>query len=158
MQQSGPVPSPDRILPRHTTVGALGHIQTNGLWASWYVSEFDSQNQTSTQSQAQVGWELAKIRQRFHITRRYTALLQPIDNTNPLIIFGEKRREDAVQPSRVGRQFAICESGKRMKCERKGDIFSTTPKLHRWLWKGVYEWPDHVPMPDFHACYRFWIG
>ena len=119
VQQSGPVPSPDRILPRHTTIGALGSIQRNGLWASWYVSEFDSRNQTSTQSQAQVGRELAKIRQRFHITKRYAALLQPID-ANDHRIFGEKRREDAVQPGRFGRQVAICESGKRrMKREEK---------------------------------------
>ena len=158
VQKSGPVPSPDRILPRHTTIGALGSIQRNGLWASWYVSEFDSQNQTSTQSQAQIGLELAKIRQRFHITKRYAALLQPIDD-NDHRMFGEKRREDAVQPGRFGRQVAICESGKtRMKRERKGDVLYMPPKLHRWLWKGVYEWPDHVPMPDFQACYRFWIG
>lgn len=159
IQQSGSVSPPDRIhLPRYASQSVSGSIQKNGLWASWYVSEFDSRNQTSAQSQAQVGRELATIRQRFHITERYAALLQPI-HIEDKPIFGETRREDAVQPNGLSRLVAICESGKRrLKRQYKSDILSVRPKSHRWLWKGVYEWPEHVPMPEFQAYSQFWIG
>ncbi|KAI4194245.1 MAG: hypothetical protein LQ346_003721 [Caloplaca aetnensis] len=162
VQQSGSVPPPDRIhLPRYAPQSALGSIQRNGLWASWYVSEFDSQNQTSAQSQASIGRELANIRQRFRITKRYAALLQPI-HLEDRPVFGEPRRESAVRSGGPGRLVAICESGKGRRPKRRDslDIVDAyvAPKSHRWRWKGVYEWPEHVPMPEFQACSQLWIG
>lgn len=74
-------------------------------------------------------------------------------------VSGETRGEDAVQPGRLGRLVAICDSGKRRsKRQYTADILSVRPKSHRWLWKGVYEWSEHVPMPEFQACSQFWIG
>lgn len=44
-RSSDSAPTPDRIhLPRYAAQSALGSIQRNRLWASWYVSELDSRN------------------------------------------------------------------------------------------------------------------
>ena len=160
VRQPGSVTQPDRVhLPRYTFHGTVGHIQRNGLWASWYVSEFDSRNQTPAQSQSPAAREFTAILQRFHITERHVALLYPI-HLDDRLVFGEKRGEVAAQPSGFGRLVAVCESSKK-KLERQytADVLSEPrPKSHCWLWKGVYEWPEQVPMPEFYACLQFWIG
>lgn len=161
VQQPGSVTPPDRIhLPTYTSQTSIGHIQRNGLWASWYVCEFDSRNQTPAQSQDPAAREFTAILQRFHVTDRHVALLQPIHQDDRRICFGEKRREVAAQPGGFGRLVAVCESSKKkLKRQGKTDILSEPrPKSHCWLWKGVYEWPEQVPMPEFYACFQFWIG
>ena len=160
VQKPGSATPPDRIhLPRYTAQAAEGHIQRNGLWASWYVSEFDSRNQTPAQSQSPAEWEFAAILHRFHITERHVALLQPIQlDDRP--VFGEKRREVAAQSGGFGRLVAVCESSKKkLKRQYTTDVLSTPrPKSHCWLWKSVYEWPEQIPMPEFYASSQFWIG
>ena len=160
VQQPGYVTPPDRIhLPRYTCQPNVGHIQRNGLWASWYISEFDSRTQSPAQSQSPAAGELTAIPQRFNITKRHVALLQPI-HLDDRLVFGEKRREVAAQPREFGRLVAVCESSKKkLKRQYTPDVLSDPlPKSHCWLWKGVYEWPEQVPMPEFYACSQFWIG
>lgn len=156
-----------RPMPRSETWPAL--IHEDGLWGAWYVYEFDfkyrdakgilkSLRSSTPVCRSTVDLELESIRSRLQIREKYAALLQPIQNSDTLIP-GKLRRNDVIRSDQFGRLVAVCESDKK-ELKRKGrkDGYIERHKSYRWRWKGVYEWPENVPLPVFEMYVRLWIS
>jgi hypothetical protein len=172
VQQSDSVNIMDRIhrpMPRSETW--LGVIHEDGLWGPWYFYEFRSRFKTvkkafrrlSTQAHGippSLDLELKSIRARFGIRETWAALLQPVAWSE---FFGpdtpSTRAPDTIHSDRYGRLVAVCESNKKEQ-KRRGarDTFPEQLKSYRGCWKGVYEWPEDVPLPNLKINARIWLS
>lgn len=137
--------------PTDARATELGTILADGFVANWLAFEFGSslscriKRSGSIESSSQ-SREIYKIRSKFLRFHQHGLLLRPF-YTHATLSSGISGSFSA-STSEEGTLIAICGSNKitRREFER------VSPRLvssNRWIWKGLYQWPDDVPLPSF---------
>jgi hypothetical protein len=133
---SKPGPTSFRAFPGNTT--GLGTITKEGFWAPWHVFEISCKNNASDTQMSDREKEMKKIRSEFLPSFSHGILLRPVQNQIQLRHFWPSDEGYTAQ----GTLFAVCSSNKiTTKTFQKHES-------HRWLFQGVYEWPENVALPE----------
>lgn len=141
----------------------LARIWPEGLWGKWWVHE--TKGKRSRDSAAlSPQWLLRAIhktenmlwtiRKHLQIQGTHMAILRP----KSFIVHGPQAGADLTTcATKSGVLVAVCDSEKD---EEKSSPKPTEAHLrsHRWIWRGVYEWPTNVPLPVFIYNPGFWIA
>ncbi|KAI1080624.1 hypothetical protein F5B20DRAFT_539978 [Whalleya microplaca] len=140
-------------------------IQPDGLWGQWWAYEHQVGLRASigwattymSTTQRQTYREIKKIRRKFRLKARYIALLRPVSSRVYTRYDGATATPSA---SKSGILVAVCDSD---HTERKQPLKipqADQKPVHsyKWIWRGVYQWPTEVVMPNFVKVPDFWIG
>ena len=129
------------------------HIDEQGITGEWWLSEFQSKWSTTlkgTRSLSATEAELLKVRSK--LLRLgfmcYGALLKPIAN---------EEFEDTPSMTSQGTLLAVCQTDGQYVREHPR-IWNLNIASYRWIWRGVYEWPAEVPLPEFVRDRWVWIN
>ncbi|ERF72935.1 hypothetical protein EPUS_05016 [Endocarpon pusillum Z07020] len=134
--------------------GAL--IEKDGLWGKWYSYEFRFRFRTAKQIlrglrhptsgvDSSIERELERIQALLDIREKHVVLLQRVTERHLKFMSDINGRR---------RLVVVCESDKKERKRQRDRILGSNnsfPISYRWQWKGVYEWPENVAMPQFET-------
>lgn len=135
--------------PTGAMVTELGKIFADGFSATWRVFEIDSRLskhlERTKNTDAIREEQIQKIRSKFLRFFEHGILLRPV-----FVHMGfssEMTASFEAGISEEGTLVAVCAS-KKFTTRLLTD-FTPEQESYRWTWRGVFEWPDHVPLPPF---------
>lgn len=146
--------------PTDALLTGSGKITSQGILADWLTFDFGSRlssclksrlKRTSTKDPTAEEKELSKIRSRFLNFQECGRLLRPI-YSHPAMSSQMVKSFDA-SISDEGTLVAVCGSNKITIRE-----FQPERETYRWIWKGIHEWPDGIPLPSFSVERGLWIA
>ncbi|KAI8627824.1 hypothetical protein F5Y19DRAFT_476992 [Xylariaceae sp. FL1651] len=108
----------------------------------------------TSKASRQIEYELWKIQRKVKPANEEIVLLKPVS-----LMFSSAHDGAAVTPSasRSGWLLAVCDSDLTEKRPFE-DPRAGAGGCYKWIWRGVYEWPARVPMPEFINTPELWIG
>lgn len=135
----------------------LGVIEKYGFIAEWFAFEIDSSilnysKKNSNDNLTAQEREVIKIRSKFIPRHQSGVLLRPI--FNHMAFSSEMTRTFDAAISQDGTLCAVCSSNKITSRIFKTYCMRESP---RWIWRGVHEWPNEIPLPKFERR-GVWLG
>lgn len=146
--------------PTEALLTELGSIILDGFVANWLAFDLGSRlsrhaRRTTTKDLTAEEKELSGIQSKFLKFHESGLLLRPIYNHSSLS--SQMVRSFDASVSDEGTLVAVCGSNKITFREFEKVPKNQRWKSHRWIWKGVHEWPDGIPLPSFSRN-MLWIA
>ncbi|EGY22882.1 HET domain-containing protein [Verticillium dahliae VdLs.17] len=151
--------------PFDSSFTAIATVEPEGIWARWWVHEIEQgclskllgyyKDSVATERERRMRRELGRVHKVLNLHGRYLALLRPM-------YLSVATRFDGVQQTqsyaKSGVLLAVCESEKKEEKAEPGNYRLRNSPSWKWIWRGVYEWPSDVDLPEFTLHHGLWIA
>ncbi|KAG7100645.1 hypothetical protein HYQ44_019997 [Verticillium longisporum] len=151
--------------PFDSSFTAIATVEPEGIWARWWVHQIEQgclskllgyyKDSVATERERRMRRELGRVHKVLNLHGRYLALLRPM-------YLSVGTRFDGVQQTqsyaKSGVLLAVCESEKKEEKAEPGNYRLRNSPSWKWIWRGVYEWPSDVNLPEFTLHHGLWIA
>ncbi|CRK17223.1 hypothetical protein BN1708_011976 [Verticillium longisporum] len=151
--------------PFDSSFTAIATVEPEGIWARWWVHQIEQgclskllgyyKDSVATERERRMRRELGRVHKVLNLHGRYLALLRPM-------YLSVGTRFDGVQQTqsyaKSGVLLAVCESEKKEEKAEPGNYRLRNSPSWKWIWRGVYEWPSDVDLPEFTLHHGLWIA